>query len=137
MREAARRDPFDAQVRRLLADTASRLNEPEAALEAYRALTVLGPREPENYLWVARLERKATRYEAARIAAEKGLNIQADNVPLLVERAAIQAQIAVAATDSHKRRDAADRTREAVDSLLAVAPGHPGADAIKKSVEGI
>jgi len=137
LREAARRDPFDVQTRRLLADTASRLNETDVALEAYRALTVLTPREPENYLWVARLERKATRYEAARVAAVKGLTIQADNVALLVERAAVEAQIALAATDSHKRSEAADRTREAVDDLLAVAPGHPGADAIKKSVEGI
>ncbi|MBC7795036.1 MAG: hypothetical protein H7Z43_15125, partial [Clostridia bacterium] len=86
---------------------------------------------------VARLERKQGRVEAARTAALKGLSVRADDIPLLVEHAAIEAQIALTATEPRVRHQAAGRTRDAVDQLLVVAPGHPGADAIKKSVERI
>ncbi|MEZ0313078.1 MAG: tetratricopeptide repeat protein [Myxococcota bacterium] len=137
LRDAARRDPFDLQVRGMLAAAASKVGESDVALEAYRALTVLAPAEPDNFLWVARLERKSGRNEAARAATERGLAVQSDNVLLLVERAAISAQMTLAEREPDARRAAAEQTREAVDRLLTVAPGHPGADAIKKSVDGI
>ena len=137
LREAARRDPFDIQSRAMLAETASKLGETAIALEAYKALTVLAANRSDNYLWVARLERKQSRLEAARTAALKGLAVHKDDIPLLVEHAAIEAQIALTASESRVRREAASRTRDAVDELLVVAPGHPGAEAIRKSVEGI
>lgn len=137
LREACRRDPFDVQARAVLAETASKLDETALALEAYKALTVLAPNRSDNYLWVARLERRQGRSEAARQAALRGLAVHADDIPLLVEHAAIEAQIALTASEKKVRGQAAERARDAVDQLLVVAPGHPGADAIRKSVEGI
>lgn len=135
LRAAAARDPFDAATQQALADCAIKLGQIEVALGAYRALAVLQPRTADHFLWLARLERRLGHLPAARLAVERGHAVEPQHVPLLVERASIEAQLVLLAESARERDQAEERARAAVADLLAVAPQHPGAEAILASLE--
>jgi tetratricopeptide (TPR) repeat protein len=135
LRDAAHRDPFDADVARMLAAVSTARGDNLLARDAYLRLTVLEPSVVENHLWLARLERQRGDLVAARQAAERGCVLTPSDVPLLLERAAIEAQLYSIATSDDERSQARARTRNAVTALLQAAPEHPAAGAILESVQ--
>ena len=137
LRQASERDPFDADAATMLAAVATARGETVLAREAYQRLTILAPTMVENHLWLARLERQRGDLAAARRAAERGCSLTPRDVPLLVERAAIEAQLYKDASSDRERDLARDRTKNAVAALLKVAPEHPAAGAILESVRGL
>ncbi|MEE8408455.1 MAG: tetratricopeptide repeat protein [Myxococcota bacterium] len=135
LREAMRRDPFDVEVARMVATAAIAIEDTETARDTYRALIVLEPQIAEHYLWLARTERRLGRFGAARRAVERGCALDARNVLLLLELASVEMTLALSAPTAVERVDARQRAQSAVDQLLEVAPGHPGAVAILASLE--
>jgi len=135
LREAWARDPFDVDVARMLARVTIATGDHQVARDAYHALTVLEPRVAEHHLWLARSERQIGRLEIARRAAARGSRLQPDHIPLLVELASIEAHLTLTAPTELEREAARQRTHEAVERLLEVAPEHPGAAVILDSLE--
>ncbi len=133
--EAHRRDPFDVDVARVLASTSTQTQDFQTARDTYVDLTRLEPAVAEHYLLLARSERRLGRATAARRAAEAGVAISGQSVPLLLELASIEAQLALGAPTEDERRAARRRTEETIERLLEVAPDHPGAAAILASLE--
>lgn len=134
LRVAFGRDPLDSDLARYLGEAASAIGDREAAREAYRALVVLEPRVTDNHLWLARTERQLGDFVAAGHAVEVGYRLDAQSIPVLLERAVIHARLANTAPTQAERLAAARLTRESVAELLALAPGHPGAGAILDSL---
>lgn len=137
LRDAAERDPFDIDTLKTLAEAAAAVGDIESAAGAYERLVVLEPLNPDHYLWIARMERRRGDLPSARRAAVRGCELVKRNIPLFLERASIEAQIALSASSSAERERASARTRDAVDALLDIAPGHPGAEPILESLEAI
>ncbi|MBI3179563.1 MAG: tetratricopeptide repeat protein [Deltaproteobacteria bacterium] len=136
LKEALRRNPFDAEVARMLAAAATTEGDLEAAAAAYRRLTVLEPSVAEHHLWLARTERRLGRLSEARLAASRGAALKGDNVPLWVELASLEAQLAHEAPTPHERDDAHQRGQEALSKLMTLAPNHPAAAAITAQLDG-
>ncbi len=137
LRDASKRDPFDVDTLKTFAEASAAVGDIESAAVAYDRLSVLEPRNPDHYLWIARMKRRRGDLPSARRAALRGCELVRQNIPLYLERASIEAQIALSATSSQERSRASARTREAVDALLEIAPGHPGAQPILDSIEAI
>ena len=136
LREAFARDPFDSEVAEMLAAASASVGEDRTARDTYRALTLLEPDVADHHLGVARMERRRGRPDAARAAAERGCSLEPQSVPLLLELASIDAELALKAPSAVERDQARERTRAEVDRLLIVAPNHPGAAAILESIKG-
>lgn len=135
LREALRRDPFDATVAAKLAGAAERVKDGAAAVAAYRALVRLEAGAPDHYLRLARLQRQTGDLVGAQLAVERAYGLDAHNISLLLERAVIHARLARSAPTPREREQAEQRTRASVRELLALAPEHPGASAILESLE--
>jgi Flp pilus assembly protein TadD len=136
LREAFERDPYDVEVAEMLAATSAAVGEIATARQTYRALTVLVPERADYHLGLARMERRLGRPEAALAAASRGLSLEATSVPLLLEVASIDAELASKAPTEVEREEARDRAHADVARLRAVAPDHPAAAAILESLKG-
>ncbi|MBI5510885.1 MAG: tetratricopeptide repeat protein [Deltaproteobacteria bacterium] len=134
--EAFARDPFDVDVAAMLAATAAAVDENRVARDAYRALTLLQPEVAAHALGLARMERRLARPEAALTAVERGVELDPQSVPLLVELASIEAELASKGSTAAVRQQAKTRARAAVARLIRVAPNHPAAPVILKTLDG-
>ncbi|MEM6532433.1 MAG: hypothetical protein AAF654_07405 [Myxococcota bacterium] len=137
LRDAVERDPFDSMTLTVLAEAAAAADDVQTAAVAYERLSVLEPLDPENYLWIARMERKRGDLPSARRAVVRGCELVTRNIPLYLERASIEAQIALSAESPLEREQGSRRTRDAVAELLEIAPGHPGAQPILDSLAAL
>ncbi len=135
LKESLRRNPFDSEVARMLAASATTEGDVETAAAAYRRLTVLEPSVAEHHLWLARSERRLGRVREARSAAARGTELKRDNVPLWVELASLEAQLAREAPSAGERRDAYQRSQLALGRLAALAPSHPASAAITRELD--
>lgn len=137
LRDAAERDPFDALTLNVLAEAAAAADDVQSAALAYERLAVLEPTDPDNYLWIARMERKRGNLPSARRAVVRGCELVSRSIPLYLERASIEAEIALSADSALEREQGSQRTRDAVAALLEIAPGHPGAQPILDSLAAL
>lgn len=135
LQRAHERDPFDVVLAKDLATAATEVDDNAVALAAYQHLAVLVPRDPDVFLWLARLRRRAGSLVEARRAARNGVALQDTSIPLVLELASIEAQLTLSAATTSERAAAAERTRRAVAALLKIAPAHPGAKPILESIE--
>ncbi len=135
LKDAVARDPFDGEAARMLASAALARGDVSLARDAYEQLTVLEPTNVENHLWLARLLRQRGDLAGARLAVARGCELTPRDVPLLLERAAIEAQLYAAAASDSERAAARARTKEAVEALLDAAPEHPAAASLLESVQ--
>lgn len=134
---ALKRDPFDVAVAQRLAEAANAMGEYGMARDAYRSMTVLQPQNSKAYLGLARMARRQGALATARQAVRSGCRLAPKSVPLLLERAVVEASWAQQARSSAERDAAVDQARNAVDELLEVAPRHPGATTILADLEAL
>jgi len=135
LRMALERDPLDRELARKLAKAAKVIGDQETARLSYRTLVALEPRITDNHLLLARVERELGNLNAARLAVNQAYALDAKSIPILLERAVINAKLAHSAPTQEERRYAAEMTRASVGELLEIAPDHPGATPILDSLD--